>query len=341
MPETRTPATTERLALFMSWLTPLLWTANLWAARTSPGVVEPNTLALGRWLMAGLVLAWFCRGELWAHRHVLRRKAWHYLVLGALGMWICGAWVYLAGHTTGAMNISLIYAASPVMIVLGSAYWLGESLGWRKGLGVAMALTGVVHVVVQGAWERLASFQLVPGDLWVFAAAVAWAAYSLLQRGWHHMPSATAQLAANSLAGSLVLLPFAVLELADPNTPPLSTTAFILMGVTAVIPGLGAYWIYGWTLRVLGASRVSVTMYLGPLYAAVMAWGILGEPLAWHHFWGAVLILSGVGIAMSPRRAAAGQPSPGTPAGPVSPASETSPTETEAQKQADERASRR
>jgi drug/metabolite transporter (DMT)-like permease len=44
----------------------------------------------------------------------------------------------------------LIYATSPVLIVWGSAIWLGEKMRWRQVMGVALALLGVVHVVVKG-----------------------------------------------------------------------------------------------------------------------------------------------------------------------------------------------
>jgi len=49
--------------------------------------------------------------------------------------------------------------------------------------------------------------------------------------------------------------------------------------VAALVPGLGAYWIYGWSQKILGVNRVAVTLYLGPLYAALAAWGVLNEPL--------------------------------------------------------------
>ena len=32
-------------------------------------------------------------------------------------MWVCGAWVYIGGRTTPALNIGLIYAASPILVV--------------------------------------------------------------------------------------------------------------------------------------------------------------------------------------------------------------------------------
>ena len=40
-----------------------------------------------------------------------------YRVLAALGMWICGAWLYIGGRTTAAINISLICSIAPVLIV--------------------------------------------------------------------------------------------------------------------------------------------------------------------------------------------------------------------------------
>lgn len=59
------------------------------------------------------------------------------------------------------MNIALIYAASPVMIALGAALWLREAFGKRQAIGVALALAGVLHVIVRGHWMALADLQLV------------------------------------------------------------------------------------------------------------------------------------------------------------------------------------
>ncbi|OYU44237.1 MAG: hypothetical protein CFE44_14030 [Burkholderiales bacterium PBB4] len=70
----------------------------------------------------------------------------------------------------------------------------------------------------------------------------------------------------------------------------------------ALAAGLAAYWLYSWAQKVLGASQVAVTLYLGPLYAALAAYSVLGEPLGWHHVVGALLILPGV-FAVSRRYA--------------------------------------
>jgi drug/metabolite transporter (DMT)-like permease len=97
-------------------------------------------------------------------------------------------------------------------------------------------------------------------------------------------------------------LPFPLFELASPSTPVLGWQALGLVLVTALVPGLGAYWIYGWTQKILGASRVAVTLYLGPLYSGMAAWLLLGEPMGWHHGVGGALILSGVALVMAAKR---------------------------------------
>ena len=300
----RAPAK-ERIALALIWFMPLLWTVNLVVARQASGVVTPHVLALGRWTLAGLILTWWSRQELWRMRREVI-KAWpQTLVLGAFGMWICGAWVYLGAQTTGALNISLIFAAAPVLIAIGSVLWLGERFSVWQALGVAVSLSGVVHVVVRGEWTHLAQLRFVSGDVWVVCSAVSWAAFSLLQKKWHSPLGSMARLATMCAGGVVVILPFALYEWWATDAPALGRQALVQIVATALIPGVAAYWIYGWTLKVLGASRVAVMLYTGPLYAAVVAWGVLGEPLGWYHLGGGVLILSGVGLVMLTQSAAA------------------------------------
>ena len=148
-----------RIALWLMWVTPALWSVNYIVARSAPGVVEPHMLALGRWALAGVLLAFVARSELWRERRSTLADSGRYLVLGALGMLICGAWVYQGAKTTSAINIALIYAASPVLIALGAVFWLGERFSWRQGLGVVVAMAGVFHVVVKGQWLSLGQVQ--------------------------------------------------------------------------------------------------------------------------------------------------------------------------------------
>jgi len=287
----------ESLARLLVVMVPALWAVNYIVARRAPGVVEPHTLALGRWAMAGLLLGFFSRQELWRERRAIV-KAWpQHVVLGSLGMLVCGAWVYIAAHSTGAMNIALIYSVSPVLIMMASAIWLHERITRPQMVGVALAFTGVLHVIVKGQWQALRTLSFSAGDLWIVAAAVSWAFYAVLMKRWPSPLTASARLSTTCAGGAVVLLPFALWEAMAPGTPAWSAQATVLVVTAALVPGIGAYWAYGYAQQVLGASRVAVSLYLGPLCGAIAAWAVLGEQLRGFHLIGALLILPGIVLA--------------------------------------------
>jgi drug/metabolite transporter (DMT)-like permease len=101
----------RRLAVFVA---PALWSVNYLVARWAPGVIAPHMLALGRWAVAAAALGAFCWREIVDERSAVRAEAWHLIVLGALGMRICGACVCIGGRSTSAVNIGLVYAGSLV-----------------------------------------------------------------------------------------------------------------------------------------------------------------------------------------------------------------------------------
>jgi drug/metabolite transporter (DMT)-like permease len=287
----------RRLAYALIFIAPALWSVNYLVARWAPGVIAPHLLALARWSVAALVLAAFCWREIADKRHAIRAEAWHFVVLGALGMWVCGAFVYIGARTTTAINVALIYAGSPVLIALASALWLHERFGALQWSGVVLMIGGVVHVVVKGGWDALAAVSINPGDAWIAVAMVAWAAYSLLLRVWPSVFGPVARLTLTASAGVLVLLPFTLAEAALGWTSTLSWTSVALVLAAALLPGAAAYGAYSVMQRVLGAARVGMVLYLAPIYAAAIGWLVLGEPIEGYHYVGAALILPGIWLA--------------------------------------------
>jgi drug/metabolite transporter (DMT)-like permease len=283
------------------FVTPALWSVNYLVARSSLEVAAPHALALGRWVLAGALLTALSWRELSARRAAIRAEWKSLLALGALGMWICGAFVYIGAHTTVASNIALVYAVSPVLIALYSTWALGERMGPAQAAGVALAFLGVLHVALKGHWPGLITLAFTAGDLWVLAAALAWTAYALILKG---VPSAFGplpRLALSCWGGVLVLIPFTVIEAAWFMPTDIGARTLMYMVALALFPGFGAYLAYSFMQRELGAARVGVVVYLGPLYSAVMAWVVLGEPIMPYHAVGAALILPGIFLATRAR----------------------------------------
>ena len=108
----------ELLACALLLAAPLMMASNVVIGRAATEVMPPVGLAFWRWLLALLLMLPLAWQGLWHHRRALGRQWPMILALGALGMGVCGAFVYVGLKTTTATNAGLIYAASPALILL-------------------------------------------------------------------------------------------------------------------------------------------------------------------------------------------------------------------------------
>ncbi len=287
----------QRLAQALLYLTPLLWSANYIGARAAVDVIAPHQLALARWSVAFLVMlppALPALRRTWpGWRHEWKAM----LLLGALGMWICGAFVYIGARTTPAVNIGLIYALAPVLIAILSVRLLGERLRAVQVAGAAVAIAGVAVILFKGSAADLLAIELTVGDLWIAVAMLSWTAYSVLLKRIPSVLDSYARQTVITFAGMLVLLPFTAVEVAIQGIAPLTWEVVGLVLLVALLPGFGAYQAYAFVQRELGAARTGLILYLGPIYAALVAWALLGEAPQWFHVVGAALILPGIYLA--------------------------------------------
>lgn len=285
------------LAWLLLLLAPALWSANMLVARWSADWFPPHALAFWRWIVALLPMLALCGAVLWRRRAEVLREWRDLLLLGALGMWICGAFVYIAGDTTTATNIGLIYAGVPVMIMLLAAAVYRERLAAGQVVGAALGLAGVLGIVTRGDPGLVARLEFSIGDLWALTAAACWAIYSVLMR---HRPSQLdpfLRLTAVTIAGVLVLLPFTLVEALLVGPPPVEWRALAAVLIVGLLPGFGAYHAYSWLLKEVGAARTGLVLYLTPVYTAGLAALLLGEALRAYHVVGAALVLGGIWLA--------------------------------------------
>ncbi|HEX6959240.1 MAG TPA: DMT family transporter [Ferrovibrio sp.] len=294
----------QQIAQILIFITPAMFATNMLLARYSADFIPPIALAVWRWLGVFVLLLPFCGGELWRKRQAIRSDWLRLLVLGALGMGICGAVVYAAGQTTTATNIGLIYAVSPILIILLSRIMFGERLSARQRTGTLLALVGMLAIVAKGDPRILLHLRFVPGDLMILAAATAWALYSVLLKRWPGSLTINARLAAIAMAGVLVMLPFLAWETITigPARPDPRTLA--VMATVVLVPGIGAYALHGYITKHLSPYKAGLILYLSPVYTALLAWLLLGERLAVYHWVGAALVLAGLYIATSQARKA-------------------------------------
>lgn len=287
----------QRTALILLFIVPAFFSTNMLMAKATADFIPPVALAFGRWLLAFVILLPLAGPGLWANRRILLKESFDLLILGALGMGVCGAFVYIAADTTTATNIGLIYAASPVMILVLAHFFLKERMNRQQLLGVLIALSGVLVIITKADFHVLLALDFVAGDVWIVAAALGWAAYSILLKSRPSQLDQLTRFAAISLGGVIVLAPFHIWEVMEGHVARYDLVTLGSFAILAIIPSLGAYQAYGLIQRALGAGKTGLLLYLSPVYTAGLAALFLGEEIALYHIIGAVLVLPGLLIS--------------------------------------------
>ncbi len=286
-----------RLAYALLCVAPGMWAANMIVARWSVDFFPPHALAFWRWVVALVPMLAICGAALWRRRTEALAEWRDLVVLGALGMWVCGAFVYIAAATTSATNIGLIYAGVPVMIMLLSAAVFHERLSPAQVLGAALGLAGVLAIVTQGDPGVLLRLAFTRGDLWALTAAVCWAIYTVILRYRPTRLDPFMRLTGVTIGGIVVLLPLTVIEGIVVGVPTLDWRSVVAVLIVALLPGFGAYQAYSWLLREIGPVRTGLILYMTPIYVALLAWALLGEAVRWYHALGALLVFTGIYLA--------------------------------------------
>lgn len=289
-------------------LASLFWAGNALVARAFHQDIPPMSLAFWRWVLAVLVLLPFIVRPLWRQRELLLQECWKLLVLAGLSIAGYSALLYSAAQTTSAINMTLLNTCLPLVLFLGAGLLLGEWPERRAWWGMLLAAVGLLVLISAGRWGNLVELQFTRGDLWILLSIVDWALYTLLLRRWS---ASLASIASLHLLGLLIalgipmLLPFYLLELAHGEVFALSAANLAAIAYTAVFASLFAYLAWNYGIKILGASRVALSNYLMPVFAAILSWLLLNEALQGFHWVGAALIFGGLLVAnWKPRRKA-------------------------------------
>ena len=284
-------------------LMPLFFASNLIIGRASTELVEPWTLAFWRWALAALILlpfAWSGIAGNWSQFRAVTREI---IVLGLLGMLICGGFVYVSLHATTATNATLLYTASTLFIVLFDAFYFRNPLTPVRIAGLVIGFLGIATIVLHGEPERLITLNLNWGDLGIAFCALSWAVYSVMLKAESLRRLPTLPLfSLIAIAGALTLFPPMLYEAVVLGAVPSGGRAWLSILALAIVPSVLAYGIYQIGIKAVGPSVTGVFLYLIPVYGVVLAALLLGESFHPYHAAGLLLVVAGVVLATDPFR---------------------------------------
>jgi drug/metabolite transporter (DMT)-like permease len=277
----------------MLTLTALCLAGNHIIGRSVHGEIPPVGLSFWRWMAGALILAPLVLPGAFARRDIYRT---HLRTLSLLGGLIVGSTtaVLVALNFTTAINVSLINAIQPVLTVVLAVAFLQDKVSRPGVAGIVAAFFGGIVMLAEGDWTNLSQLRYNEGDLIALAAMLGLSAYALNLRRLPSDLSMIESLFVITLTGSLLLLPFYVLEsLVFMPVPFGRTTVGVVLALALLVSVFGnLMWNVGNTI--IGPSRAAIFINLIPLFGAVLAVGILGERIYGYHWVGGALICLGI-----------------------------------------------
>jgi drug/metabolite transporter (DMT)-like permease len=274
-------------------LTAIIWGGTFVAGRVIVQSMDTFSAAFCRFAVASMCLGVMLQATEGV-RSLKRQQLLLVMVLGLSGIFAYNAFFFWGLKTISASRAALIIALNPIVIALGAAVLLKESLTRTKILGIVTSLMGAAIVISQGDLASLLSQGISLGDFLLFGCVISWAIYSLASK---HAMTEFSPLAATTYAcwfGTIALTPAALAEGLIRRLPQASAIAglgIVYLGVLG--SAVGFIW-YAEGLRAIGAAKAAIFINLVPPSAVILAALLLHEPITRSLLIGGTLILVGV-----------------------------------------------
>ena len=285
------------LPFLLLFIQPVFMASNLVVARGGIEYVPPISLAFWRWAFVFLILLPFTYLSLKKNYTIIKKEYQKLFFLGAMGCGVCGAFPFLAGETTSVANMGIIYTSSPIFIILISGIFFNEKINLMKIIGLISCLVGVFIIIIKGDLNLLMNLNFTIGDLWMLAAAIGWALYSIYLFYWKTNLPIFQRFTLIAFFGVVSLFPFYITEEIIFERTLFNSDFFIWVIFAAVSPGIIAFTLYTHVQKTLGASLTGFTLYIFTIYAAIYGFIFFDEKLEPYHYAGTLLVFFGVYLA--------------------------------------------
>jgi len=288
---------------------PLMWAGNAVVGRAVADLIPPMTFNFFRWVIAFAILLPLTWRVLKPNSSVWTN--WRrYAVLGLLGVGCYNALMYLALHTSTALNVTLVGASMPMWMLATGALFFNQRITRMQVVGAILSMAGVLVVLSRGQLAWLANVHFVAGDFYMVLASIAWAFYSwMLFQPAGSQPKDAPEIRSDWAAFLMAQMVFGLgwsgalaggeLALTSASTSGVSwgwPLAAALLYV-ALGPALLAYRCWGLGVQRAGPAIAGFFSNLTPLFAAVLSAAFLGELPQLYHASAFMLIAGGIVVS--------------------------------------------
>ena len=295
------PTGSRRNVYLMLALVMLLWSGNSIVARAIHEDVPPFALAFMRWGGASLIAVPIAWRRIVNDRALIRRHWPVILMLGMVGVGSFNAFMYSGLQYTTAANSLLVQAAIPALVLLLDFLLFRTRPRLAQIAGCIFGALGVWIIIFRADPAAMTALHFNRGDALVLCAVSLWALYTVLLR-LRPAIDGLSFLAITIVIGALAMAPLAAMEL-QTRTVHFTPAVFAGIAYVTIFPSIIAYFMFNKAVAEIGAGDAGQVINLQPLFGALLASLVLGEPIHAYHIAGMALILLGIGLPLFARPA--------------------------------------
>ena len=276
-----------------AFLTILIWGTTFVSTKVLLRDFQPVEILFSRFLLGLIALFIVCPRRL---KGTTLKQELTFAGAGLFGITLYYLFENIALTYTSASNVGVITTTAPFFTAILALLFLKEE---RKGLwfyiGFLLAITGVCLISFNGT-----TLHLDPkGDLLALIAALTWGFYSILMKKITGFSYSTLLVTRRVFEyGLVIMIPALFLFGFDPDPRRffdpvnLGNLVFLGLGASAL-----CFVTWNYAVKILGAVRTSVYIYLTPAVTVIMAFLILREPITLMLLAGMALTLAGLVVS--------------------------------------------
>ncbi|MDA8265471.1 MAG: DMT family transporter [Actinomycetota bacterium] len=208
-----------------------------------------------------------------------RRRVWHALPRAVpAGLLLCGdmCCFFSAVKFTSIADVTVIGALQPALVMFAAGPLFGEHIGRRDVAWTALAIAGVVAVVIGGG---VGSTHDLAGDLLATASLGFWSVYFLVSKGARRHLGALEYTLGVTVVAMIATVPIVfIAHQSLGGIGAISERNWLWIALLALVPG-GGHLLINWAHRIVDVSVSSVVGASNPIFAVVAAWLVLHQSL--------------------------------------------------------------
>jgi len=226
-----------------------------------------------------------------------RRDWWKLSLLGFLGVAL-NQYLYLYGlRFSTAANGALLYAATPVFVLVSARVISGDRITQRKTFGILLAFVGIAIVIFERGVDFSSGYLF--GNALILVAVVAWTLFTVLGKDMILKYGALRTTSAMMLTGAVMFLPVGIPSALHYPFHQLTLLHWAGILYLAIGTSILGYFLWYHALSRIEASKVAVFTNAQPVFATILSVIFLDFSITAAFVMGSILTIIAISITQT------------------------------------------